>query len=408
MILNELKAYPLRYKFVIILFVIDLFAWLLAGFSMYYIKYSREAMDIICLFSLIIAGTGMISSKNVKLASGYLFACLVIILIPVVMYGDIPFVAVVSKLCFAVAFITLRLEIKNAIFKIFLKLFTIIVSLGIIEYVLLFFNINFTWAEVERMSPYQLLNQGIFILIPSYSIEAYARFMSLCEEPGDLGNICFFLLATINYKEYKKTYLILLFAGLISFSLGFYVLITLWILINSRKIGFSQIIVGIFAITFLLTYFSGFVEETIVERVAGRSIAEIDNRTNYEVSKKLVEISHDERIYIGMGNRNFYDWQEKIDGTSAGAKNFLFQYGVLGLSLLIVSFTTIVIKIRGYNKETLLILIFFWIAFYKSSLWNSPPILVALLGCMPMIEAQLNKRKKIKVIHIPQYENSIS
>ena len=410
MLFEQLKSYPFRYKAVILLFVIDLFAWLLAGFSMYYIKYSREAMDFLCLLSLLTVGSGMSSAKYTKLSMQYLSVCLAIIFIPILVYGDTPFVAVLSKLCFAIAFIALKPNFKMAVYQLFLKLFTIIVFLGIVEFILLFFNISFTWAVVERAEPYQVLNQGLFILIPTYSIEGFARFMSLCEEPGGLGTICFFLLTTLNYKENKKTYLILLFAGLISFSLGFYVLITLWTLVNSRKLGFSQIVLGALAIAFLMTYFSGFVEERIVERVAGRSFAEIDNRTDDEVTKKLVDISDDERLFIGLGNRSYYEWQTSVGGTSAGVKNFIFQYGVIGLTLLIIGFSFVIFRIRGFNKAAILIVLFFWICFYKSNLWNLPQVLVALMGFVPTLIPQTDRkiRKHPSITQSLKYENSIS
>ena len=409
MIIDELKPYSFRYRVIIVLFVIDLFAWLLAGFSMYYIKYSREAMDIICLFSLITAGSGMTSVKNVKVSLQYLLACLAVIFIPILIYGDTPFVAVISKLCFAIAFISLKPNFKMAIYKLFLKSFTVIVFLGIVEFVLLFFNISFTWAVVERAEPYQVLNQGLFILIPTYSIEGFARFMSLCEEPGGLGTICFFLLTTLNYKEHKITYLILLMAGFISFSLGFYVLITLWTLVNSRRLGFSQIILGALAIAFLMTYFSGFVEERIVERVAGRSFSEVDNRTDDETTKKLVEISGDGRIYYGMGNRNYYRWQTSAGGTSAGVKNFIFQYGVIGLIIIVLGFSFVVFRIRGFHKAPILIVLFFWICFYKSNLWNLPQILVALMGYVPVLNQQMDKKRDCLYTTQPlKHENSIS
>lgn len=401
MVLNELKCFSVGHRFVIALFVIDVFAWLLAGFSSYYIKYSKESMDLICLFSLIISGSGMISKKNFEISLRYMFVCLSIILIPIVFYGDVPFVTVITKLCFAFAFISLKNEYKWAIYKVFIRIFTVIVFLGIIEYTLLLFGIKFTWAVVERPDPYQVLNQGIFILVPTYSVEGFARFMSLCEEPGGLGTICFFLLTTLEYKDSKRTFLVLLLAGLLSFSLGFYVLITMWTVVRSRTLGFSQIILGVFAVIFLMTYFSGFVEERIVERVSGRDMASLDDRTDEIVDKKLKEISTDYRLYFGMGNRSFYNWQETAGGTSAGVKNFIFQYGIVGLVILIIGFSTTVIKIRGYNKFTLLIIAFFWICFYKSNIWNLPQILVALLS-LPILSRNgksLPKYTKEIVLH---------
>ena len=395
MVINELKLYPLKQRFIILLFVVDIFAWLLAGFSSYYIQYSRESMDLVCLFSLFIAGKGMTSRKCINLSTQYFIICLSIILIPIIIYGDVPFVAVVSKLCFAIAFVALKPNYKWVIYKIFLRVFTILLLLGIIEYTLLLAGINFTWTVVERSDPYQVLNQGLFILVPTYSVEGFARFMSLCEEPGSLGTICFFLLTTLEYKSNKREFLILLVAGLLSFSLGFYVLITMWTVIRSRTFGFSQIILGVLAVLFMVTYFSGFLEERIIERVSVNNIVTIDNRTDEESNKKLKEIASDHRLYIGMGNRNYYEWQGKAGSTSAGVKNFIFQYGLLGLLLLIIGFSMLVINVRGLNKFSLTVLIFLWICFYKSNTWNLPPLLVAVLSVSPAMYMEEFKKKKI-------------
>lgn len=400
MIFNVLTQYNAQQRVVILLFVLDVFAWLVAPFSKYYFSNMEIYSDIACLLSLVFIGKGMTSNANVNISLKYLFACIAIILIPVVIYGDMPFVSVMSKMVFATCFISLKPQYKWAIYDIFVKLFVIILALGIIEWLLIFANVNFYWATVIRNETHSFY-QGLFILVPTYSFEGYARFMSLCEEPGLMSTICFFFLATLDYHKNKKQFLVLLFAGLISFSLGFYVLIGLWALTQGRKLGMSNIALGLVAVVMMLTVFGAFFQDRIVERVTGVDLESIDNRTNDEVDAKLNEISKDNRLYLGMGNRQFYEWESKVGGVSAGAKNYVLQYGLVGLAILLISFSNIILRIRGCNRNTWIIILFVWISFYKSNTWNNPPFLVSLLS-IPVSISLRNKSRKTDKIQLRQ------
>lgn len=394
MLFKVLEKYPVSQRIVISLFVFDLFAWLVAPFSKYYVSNIEVYSDLACLASLFILGKGMCSEQNINISLRYFFACLAIIFIPILGYGDTPFVSVLSKMIYAISFISLKPIHKWAIYRVFVRILSILLFLGLIEWILLLFNINFFWAEVLR-GGVQPFHQGIFILMPTYSFEGYARFMSLCEEPGGLGTLCFFLLTTLDYHQYKKEYLVLLTAGLLSFSLGFYVLIGSWALIQRKNFALSQYALSVIAVVLMLTLFGAFFEERIVERISGRSFESIDNRTNEEVDKKLKEVSSDNRLFIGMGNRTFYEWETRVEGVSAGVKNFVLQYGLLGLIILVVALSSLIIRIRGLNKNTIILVVFVWISFYKSNTWNNPPLLLPLLT-IPLTALEGNNSKKIK------------
>lgn len=379
MIFNVLRTYKLQQKFIIILFVIDIFAWLIAPFSKYHPSNIEVYLDILCFLSAAISKSSITSEKNIIIALKYLVACLAILMIPVFFYGNIPFVSDVTKLLYAFSFVSLRSDIKWAIYQLFIPFFTLFLILGIIEWILLIFGINFLWATVYRWETLEF-QQGIFILVPTYVADHF-RFMSLCEEPSVIGNTCFFLITTLDYQKYKIPFIIFMVAGLISFSLGFYVLIVLWALTQNKRFKASQIFMGIIAIAFMMIFFGESFNARIMERITGQeSIEAIDNRVNYEVQHKLDEVSQDYRIFIGMGNRNFYEWQQKSEGVSAGVKNFLLQYGILGLLLLVYAYSALIFRTRGYSKHTLLIVVFVWICFYKSHvIWNNPSIILALL-----------------------------
>lgn len=401
-----LKPYPANHRFVIVIFVIDIFAWLIAPFSRYYIIPNMEVLfDMLCFLSLITIGQDMTSSKNRNFAIRYMMACLAIILLPVLFHGDLPFVSIISKLFFAISFISLKSEYKWTICSIFTNLFTFLLLFGIIEWVLLLFGINFFWGVVDRDGGSQEFYQGIFILVPTYSdYGLFYRFMSLCEEPGNLGTICFFLLATLDFQNNKRQFMILLLSGLISFSLGFYVLLLLWAITQNRRLKISQILLGIVVVVVMLTMFGDFFEARILDRVTGFDIETIDNRTNDDVDKKLQEISNDSRIVFGMGNRTFYEWEAKVGGVSAGLKNFVIQYGVFGFIILLFSFSLLIIRIRGRSKETIILLVFVWITFYKSNTWNNPPVLLPLLS-VPVVMA-CNNASQVKSIRAKQLSYS--
>ena len=192
MMYKVFEHYPISQRIVIFLFVFDLFAWLVAPFSKYYVSHIEVYSDLACLASLIFLGNGICSGKNIEISVYYFFVCIAIIIIPVFLYGDTPFVAVLSKLIFAISFISLKARHKWTIYRVFVRILSIILFLGIIEWILYLFGLNFFWAIVER-NGVQPFYQGIFILMPTYSFEGYARFMSLCTEPGGLGTLCFFL-----------------------------------------------------------------------------------------------------------------------------------------------------------------------------------------------------------------------
>jgi len=187
-------------------------------------------------------------------------------------------------------------------------------------------------------------------------------------------------LITLDNNNNKFKYLILLFAGLVTFSLGYYVLLILWSAFHIRKIDFSKLLIA--SIVIFAVYFSlgSIFQDRIIDRISGRSIKEIDNRTNEAVDRKLQEVVDNGTIIYGLGNRSFYEWETKVSGVSAGAKNFILQYGIISLIILVISFSYVVFRVRGLNRHTILVILFFWISFYKSNMWNNPAILLALLA----------------------------
>ena len=269
---------PKNQKFVVFVFTLCVYSWFIAPFSKYYIANIEIFLSVLSLFVLSFFGRGMTTSIAIKQSIQYAVACLIIISIPIIAYGDYPFVSIISKFLFALAFIALKAEYKYVIYDFFINTFIILISLGLIEYVLLFVHINFFWEVVTRSGDMNFY-QGLFILVPTYFVNSSFRFMSLCEEPGTFATICFFILQSLDYKIDKYKYIILLISGIISFSLGFYVLIGLWVLIQLKSFRIFHLLLAVVVICLMMTFLGNFFQERIIDRIIGVDIEAIDNRT---------------------------------------------------------------------------------------------------------------------------------
>ena len=122
----------------------------------------------------------------------------------------------------------------------FVKMIAIILILAIVEHLLInFFNI-------ELVSPYNIecpTNKGreytvfLFNCYLDYSIVDFNRFYAFYDEPGVLGNIVMVLLY-IQKFDLKKWYNIVIFvAGILSFSLTFYIAVAIYFLLYGNATG---------------------------------------------------------------------------------------------------------------------------------------------------------------------------
>ena len=65
-----------------------------------------------------------------------------------------------------------------------------------------------------------------------------------------------------------------------------------------------------------------------------------------------------ELLYMDWAIVLFYEWETKVSGVSAGAKNFILQYGIISLIILVISFSYVVFRVRGLNRHTILVILF--------------------------------------------------
>ncbi len=181
------------------------------------------------------------------------------------------------------------------------------------------------------------------------------RFSSVFLEPGHLGSACTMLLMT-QIKKWKKWYNIVLFtATLLSFSLAAYVMLVALIILRAWVLNKQIIKKIIIAVIMIITvgissifYNDGdnLIHNLIVMRleIEDGELAG-NNRTTDCFDSEYQRYWQSSDIFFGR----------ITDGSfgNSGYKVFIYENGIVGLSLLILLFTTILCKYSDWRHLTM-------------------------------------------------------
>ena len=286
--------------------------------SKYYIIPNMEIyLSFITIFFSFIFGNRLWERKNKKVVGFLLISSAFFFLIETIIHLERPFITTIYFVLFAVSFLILNHKYRQCCCERFINIMSIIFLLGMIEYALAYVGVNFFWGTYERASnPFY---QGVFMSINAYYQSIPARFMSICEEPGSVGTIALFGIATIDRVKYKKQYYIFLFAGLRSLSLAFYLLGALYYVFyfRSKDVSLGRIVLAIIAIVSLIFLFGEFINYRITERITSAdNIQSLDNRNSDEVDKRFAQYIGTSDALWGLGHRTYYNWKKKTDNVS--------------------------------------------------------------------------------------------
>ena len=375
---NMLYDISIKEKRILSLYVVSCMTYMISADSLYGLFSIIGIYIVFCLVPIVaLFGQEMIEKNDQNILWGYISACFVFFVYVALHDFEIPLVSTIGYCIFTGCFIALKHRYREWIFIKFVRVNAILLIAGMIEYIFALLGINFFWGAYERFGV--TFYQGLFMSIPSYIGYSSVRFMGLYDEPGHLGTLSFFILITLDYSKYKKEYIVYLIAGLISFSLAFYVLYSAWML--TRNIGDIKKVkrlIPIAGIVLLLSIpFGSYFEERIIDRVNNKDdISDVDNRTSDEVDRKFEKYIVSSDAVFGLGERNFYEWKKQTGNTCAGLKSVLFMEGIVGFTLMFLIFNLLFLRYNGYNRLSYKKLVFYWINFYQHAFWLYPPLVV--------------------------------
>ena len=350
--------------------------------SKYYVVQNLEIyLFFLTFFVFAFFGGSLTDVKNKKISLFLFLSSFLFLLFTCVIHFERPFVTTVYEIVFGSLFILMRYECRDWIYDKFIKIISLLFFLGICEYALMNIGIDFIWGTYEREQ--MEFYQGIFTSVPVYYKEVPARFHAFCDEPGTVGTIAFFILATIDRNKYKKEFYITLVAGVLSFSMAFYLLGALYLIFNFRKYLFSIKSIVIIILLSLVAYFTlaEFLDQRVFQRINSKDAIEtLDNRNSDVVNKKFDTFIKSSDCVFGLGHRTYYDWKKKTDNISVGLKEQVFMYGIFGVSIMVLIFSSVFLRYNGKKKKNIVMLTLFWISFYQRSYWLFPPLIILLFS----------------------------
>lgn len=203
---------------------------------------------------------------------------------------------------------------------------------------------GFSFPSQSLVSPdefYYFTNYYMFLIDDRSLLAFFPRFQSIFIEPSQLGTVCVILLQ-VQRGKWKKWYnSILLFATIISFSLGAYVYLFVIIFLNlwcSRKKMMCKVLASVTVLGAIIigSFFYNNGDNLLQNLIIARM--EVDdgelagnNRTSKTFDKEFDSFMQSSDIFFGRH-------REITEFGNSGYKVFIYQYGLAGLLLLTLFF----------------------------------------------------------------------
>ena len=223
------------------------------------------------------------------------------------------------------------------VYNYFVSILSLVLLFGIVAHILRFLDI-FSFPQIDIVFRDERYYEVYFLHV--YQSNTSMRFASIFDEPGYLGTLCGFLLALgrFDFKKYQN--LIFLFAGMLSLSFAFYVILFVLLalyLIKERKIS---IMFAVFSVGLLLVYCFPDFFSVIIERPELVSMSQgtgfQDSRGGTAGMRDNLDTIHS-RSFINILIGNGYDAPLKlfkyntVGIASSSIFRLIFQMGYLGL-----------------------------------------------------------------------------
>lgn len=247
------------------------------------------------------------------------------------------------------------------LWKYFIRIFAIVLVPGLVIYFLRF-HFDFPFKEIDAINPLKTYNYLTFAgsIFPNTSSLLSLRFHGVYDEPGALGTYAALILGIDRFRN-KIPCIIILFSGIISFSLAFYVLA----LFNAIFIFKNKFIWIVFIIAALLIGASNEDFKTmILSRIAFTEEGlSGDNRDNVQFKQefdKFISIGNSISLILGNGSSASH-YAGGAGGSSL--RMLIYDYGILGFLLSLCVYFIIFLKHR--TTSNFMVMIAFFLSMYQ-------------------------------------------
>lgn len=380
-------------------FLVHTFCHLLANFSVLYIVNNLKIYVLYLFIGLYILTALLdhsVISRNLKRTITFA-SCWGIIYLFAYLYSNYKtaggdFVTLIT----GAMFFSFSRRVQEKCVHWFIIILAFICLLSAVEYVIaILTGIKVVIAHVQRhlVQGTQYFDETLFNVMRTEG--SFPRFQSLTEEPGLLGTLCAFMLfVTGRIERYRYPFYIFLASTLLSFSLAGYILASCYLL--TLKVKNVKVLVGTIAIGVLIAmYFGDFFQRLIYERL---QTDDIDTRTNAFFDMHFYHVLESGGLWLGKGEMDY-----TIIGGNAGAKVWIYHYGVLAFGTLFCCYNYLFCSLmRKWTNFHVIFLLTFWMSFYQRATISEPYSILPFVG----IALLDNRRKQILIYRrdvLPEY-----
>lgn len=385
------------------LFVFAALTSILASFSVYHFSGLGTITLLSLILSFIVCKRSVIMAANKKEVVIFLSGWIIVYLIGIVFNFSLPSILALRNLIVGCLFLCLNREIQKKIISKFLWALAIILLLSIIEYLIFqFFGKGIIIGRVTRVTDYRETNFYNLIFNIVRSNRLLPRFQSLANEPGLLGTLCGFLIFfTWKVKSMRFPFFVFIISGILSFSLAYYIFLAIFLFVNFRFKARNIFIM--LCLSFVLYQsMKDYVENLLLSRVAdAEDVEDLDNRTSDTFNLYFNRAFEKGQLWFGVGVGNMPK-QINNDGGNAGAKKWIYQYGIISFIVIFFTYNNLYRKRKctRLNYYDIIFLAVFWLSFYQRASLTALYMLLVFLA-MPRLN-------DFEMVNIKKNENNTS
>ena len=362
--------------------IINVLVSILASFSIYRLPGMTTIIMFLLLavFMIVTQNRGMlcVNNRDVKI---YGLSWFLVYFLSLITTGVIPGFGLWVAMLFGILFLTLNSRIQEKIFYYYAWTLAIFLCISIIEYgIFQLTGRGIIIGNASRVTDYKatyfvhLLFNLVRTDIP------IPRFQGLSNEPGLLGTLCgLFLFYTRREKKLKIPYFIFLFSGILSFSLAYYILLGIHVL-SVIKLNWKVLIATVLVLFISFSMLRERFELLLLNRIA--ETENIDNRTSESFDKDFKRAYRQNLLWFGVGYKNVDNYISDTEGANAGGKIWIFQYGIVGLVVVVIAYGRLYFYRCGRKLQLYdwFFLFAFWLSFYQRQTIYTPYTILVFLA----------------------------
>jgi hypothetical protein len=377
---------------ILLVFLKSLFAWFLWELSPYLVG---SISIFFCVLYWIVRPSYFLLKKGILAA--------IMLLIIVEFYcrrgSNINgYIAVLVTTIPVIFVLLLKDTIKINLLRFITSAMALILFVSLCAWILFLAGVQLPYSAVNFNDGQYWYNNYYFFLYNLNPSEIIPRFSGIFLEPGHLGVITSFLLFANHFTLKRKEVLVLLIVTIFTFSLAAYLLLTIsvsvFLLMKSKKpifyfaVWLGFLVIGYYFFT-TLNNGNNIVNNLIIERlqVVDGDLAG-NNRFSSSMDSYFEDFLKSDNIYTGIGNAKY----ELLNlGPNAGYKVFLINHGIIGTTLLLLFYLSLVFHYK--TEFSVFFLALYILGFLQASyaLWECE--LLIFITAMPVFNSSRIKRK---------------